>query len=171
MEIWVLVIIAIRNKLEEAVKRAQNKIMKIALNPTIDALKQSAIISELINNKNMLVNLKILYDRIEEKLGAEDLNFLKEFALIREDVEGFCIKNMISPALAIEKVEKLTNIGTMPLKKLGLTVGKMEEDYESLPLVALLKTAIIRTIRQIKKRAKLPWINFDSNAQFSCVAI
>lgn len=171
MEIWVLVIIAIRNKLEETVKRAQNKIMKIALNPTIDALKQSAIISELINDKNMLVNLKILYDRIEEELGPESLNFLKEFALIREDIDEFCIKNMISPSLAIQKVEEFTEQGTMPLKKLGLTVGKMEEDYESLPLVALSLSAIKRTIRRIKKKAKLPWVNFDNNAHFSRVAI
>lgn len=171
MEIWVLVIIAIRNKLEEAVKRAQNKIMKVALNPTIDALKQSAIISDLINNKNMLVNLKILYDRIEEELGADKLQFLKDFTLIREDIDGFCIKNMTSPSLVIQKVEEFTAIGAMPLKKLGLTVGKMEEDYEILPLVALSLSAIKRTIGRIKKKAKLPWINFDSNAHFSRVAL
>ena len=171
MEIWVLVIIAIRSKLDESVKRAERKIMKIALNPTIDALKQSAIISDLINNKNMLVNLKVLYDRISDALQSEKMDFLTKIVSLRDNVDAYCFENKTTPGAIIEKIHAYTDEGAMPLRKLGITVGKLQDDYGDLPLVALSQMTIKRIVKQIKTRTSVFNLAMRKNSQFSHVAL
>ena len=167
MEIWVLLIILIRNKLDQAVIRAERKIMKVALNPTIDALKQSAQVCDLINNKNMLVNLKVLYDRIEMVLQGEKLDFIKEFLAIRDDVDEYCLKRRTTPSALIDKVLSFANEGSLPLKNLGITVGKMEEDYGSLTLVAMSMAALKRAVRQLRAKTPGMILAFRRNVEFN----
>ena len=152
VEIWVLLIIFIRNKLDELVFRAERKIMKVALNPTVDALKQSARVSELINNKNMLVNLKVLYDRIEDKLRGERLDFIKNFLYNRDDLDEYCIKNKTTPTQLLDTVISYAGEGALPLKSLGFSVGKMEEDYGSITIVAMGMLTIKRILSNTRKR-------------------
>ncbi len=135
MEIWVLLIIAVKSKLHEAVKRTDKKIMHIALNPNMQAKRQSSMISELINKKNMLVNLKVLYDRITEKMDVNKLKVIKDFLQTRESIDEYCLKNTCDPITFINTVLSYANEGADILRGLRLTVGKMEEDYMSLPLV------------------------------------
>ncbi len=151
MEIWVLLIIAVKSKLGEAVENVEKKIMQIALNPYMQAKIQSSKISELINKKNMLVNLKVLYDRIEENIDAEKLVFLRRFLSARENVDEYCLKNRCDPTEFANNVLSFANEGSIPLKKLRLTVGKMEEDYSSIPLVYMTLLMIKRMLSTVKE--------------------
>jgi hypothetical protein len=146
VEIWVLLIIAIKSKLYEAVQRTDKKIMHIALNPNMQASRQSAIVSDLINKKNMLVNLKVLYDRIEEKIDESKLKVIKDFLYAREDVDEYCLKNTCDPIAFTNMVLSYANEGADVLRGLKLTVGKMEEDYMSLPLVYMTLLMIKRML-------------------------
>ena len=150
MEIWVLLIIAIRIKLEDAAERVEKRIMKVALNPTIEAERQSAIVSDLINKKNMIVNLKVMYDRIENVLSAEDIAFLIKFMRVRDDLDSFCIANKMTPTQLSEKVIQIADEGAKPLRRLGLTVGKMEDDYSMLPIVSMTLFSIKRIMSRLK---------------------
>ena len=171
MEIWVLLIISIRNKLEEVVARAEKRIMKVALNPSIDAFKQCEIVSELINKKNMLVNLKVLNDRICEALSEEKLEFIKEFLSIREDVDEYCLKNTTSPSALINTALTYAEEGALPLRQLGFTVGKMQEDYGSFPLVAMNMAVIKRLINKVRIKSPGVLLAFGKSAEVNFFAI
>lgn len=163
MEIWVLLIIAIKSKLGEAVKNMEKKIMRVAFNHSMPAEKQSRIVSDLINKKNMLINLKVLSDRIEESLEKSKLDIIKEFLSARE--EAYSIENKRTRGEFIELVLSLADEGAQPLRALKLTVGKMEEDYLSLPLVYMTLMMIRRKLSGINVKrvgVKLAFKNCQS---------
>jgi hypothetical protein len=163
VEIWVLLIIAIKSKLGEAVKNMEKKIMRVALNHSMPAEKQSRIVSDLINKKNMLINLKVLSDRIEESLEKSKLDIIKEFLSARE--EAYSIENKRTRGEFIELVLSLADEGAQPLRAIKLTVGKMEEDYLSLPLVYMTLMMIRRKLSGINVKrvgVKLAFKNCQS---------
>lgn len=149
MEIWVLLIIAINGKLSEAVEAMERRIMKIALNPNMETRHQSELVSDLINKKNMLVNLKVLYDRIEEELEEGKLSFLKAFLSERVSVDEYCLKNRCDPTEFVNRIFEYAGEGSAPLKRLRLTVGKMEEDYSFLPIVYMTFSMIKKMLNSV----------------------
>lgn len=152
MEVWVLLIISIRNKLKDAVEKAEKKIMAIALNPTMSAQMQSSLISDLINKKNMLVNLKVLGDRIEEGLDRDKYLYVKDFVDARENTHEYCLKYRCNPSEFASTALAYANEGADVLRKLRLTVGKMEEDYLSLPLVYMTLMMVKRMLSVVKTK-------------------
>jgi hypothetical protein len=127
------------------------------------AEKQSRIVSDLINKKNMLINLKVLSDRIEESLEKSKLDIIKEFLSARE--EAYSIENKRTRGEFIELVLSLADEGAQPLRALKLTVGKMEEDYLSLPLVYMTLMMIRRKLSGINVKrvgVKLAFKNCQS---------
>lgn len=153
MEIWVLLIIAIRSKLPEAVENMEKRIMKFALNPLMPTVKQSEIVCDLINKKNMLVNLKVLSDRIEEHLEEEKLNLLKSFLSERERVHTYCLKNKCDPTEFVRKIFDYAKEGVAPLEALRLNREKMEKDYSDLMLVSMTMLTIKRMLALVSASA------------------
>jgi hypothetical protein len=125
--------------------------MEIALNPNMQAKIQSSLLTDLIDKKNMLVNLKVLNDRIEENLDKEKLDFIKDFVGTREKIDEYCLKYRCNPSQLANKALAFANEGAEILRNLRLTVGKMEEDYLSLPLVYMTLMMIKRMLASVKR--------------------
>ena len=158
MKFWVMLICLLSNKIERETEMIDKKIMELALDPFADSLKQCEKIASLSNEKITLINLKILFDRIQREIGKEGVDkimLLRSKPFLRQycDRNDKDIKAVVAEALAIAKK------GVVALEKLSFTQQKLDEDfgdnyrivYELQRVKSLIKY-YSRTILETKKR-------------------
>ena len=148
MRIWILAVFRLASGLSKAIEEHDKKIERISLNPFGVTLKQYEKVIELSDRKIRLVNMKIMYDLLREKLEQHEVYLISkyargisvaEIALCLEMKTGTVYKRLNR---AVEAAEKI-------LSESGYDEARMEREYSGFPAV---KSALMSL--KAKARAK-----------------
>jgi hypothetical protein len=153
MKFWVLLVVAVRRRLEGEVKRYDSLIYKTALDQHLPAIVQGARMNKLIDTKNMLLNLKVIYDRLCTALGEEKIELLKS-ASNPQFVVKYVSEHAISPFEYSLMLQRASEEGVKTLASLGLYPSKMRECYGSLNVVKHTAVVVEKALDEIDKSAK-----------------
>ncbi len=153
MQFWVLLVIAVRRRLEGEVRRYDSLIYKTALDPHLPAIVQSARMTELIDTKNMLLNLKVIYDRLCEALDAEKIGLLKSASCAKFAVD-YVSAHSLTPYEYSLKLQRASAEGVRVLTSLGLYPSKMRDCYGSLKVVKHAIVGVESALDEIDRSAK-----------------
>ena len=152
MKLWVLLVCAVRRRLEDEVDRVDKEIFKTALNPHLPAKIQSDRVVELINRKNMLINLKVLYDRLSDALGEDKVKLLSSASGAKR-VEKYLTDKKLTPYSYSRRLQLAAEEGVAVLCGLGFCPSKMREDYGDLFVVRYALGGIVYTLDSVEKAA------------------
>lgn len=144
MENWIIMICLINNRLVSQVESYDRRIMKLALKHTKSSLFDCQQVARAMNNKNMLINLKILYDHIYQAVGAEGVEAIKH-VVTRERIREYCNKNSITHTVMMRRVKIAFSKAKNELLKLSYNLTKFEKDYADVQEVMSLYTKISDT--------------------------
>ena len=153
MKFWVLLVVAVRHRLEGEVKRYDSLIYKTALDPHLPAIVQGARMNKLIDTKNMLLNLKVIYDSLCSAFGEEKIELLKS-ASNPQFVVKYVSEHAISPFEYLLMLQRAREEGVRILASLGLYPSKMRECYGSLTVIKRAAVGVEKALDEIDKSAK-----------------
>lgn len=140
MKLWAITICAIRSKLEKHIAILDDKIEKIALNPNGECIKKCQMITALMNEKSMLINLAVLYDAIKDRIGEQKCQAMERYGLKKTERDS---ERAISYATEATKV----------LKNLGYSDKKFTTDYALVKPVTILYATIQGKVKHAKNHA------------------
>lgn len=175
MENWIIMICLIYSKLEKLVDRYDDRIMKLALRPTGNCAFDYSRVTEAMNCKNMLINLKILYEHIHEAIGEECVEAIKH-VVTRERIRKYCEENDVNTIEMSRMVKSAFSKAKEVLLKLSYNQSKFKRDYENVLEVITLYGKInetdwqrrISAVRKIKS-TKDVWLSSVINSENGAV--
>lgn len=134
MKKWILTVFRIQPKLAKRVAAIDEKIERIALAAFGATLEQCAKIIYLSGYKAKLVNLKIMRDVIEKRIGEEKAANLYAYACGKSarEIAGESGKNQYT---VYRQIMRSIEDGAKELENCGYGEARMEREYGSMKFV------------------------------------
>lgn len=141
MENWIITICLVNKRLESLVESYDRRIMKLALKTTGNCFFDCEKVANTMNNKNMLINLRILYEHIEQAIGVDGVEAIKH-VITRDRIREYCEKNKLTRAGLIRKLKIAFSKAKTELINLSYDKTKFEKDYDQVSEVMALYTRV-----------------------------
>jgi DNA-binding CsgD family transcriptional regulator len=135
MKIWILLIFRIAPSIEKYLESLDKRIRRIALNAFGVTVNQYDEILALSMKKAKLVNLRIMYNRLEDELTGEEYFMLQQYAQ-GETGDQISKQLDIKISLTYKKINKALKKAELALKRAGFDEQRMEKDYLSFAFVS-----------------------------------
>jgi len=149
MRDWILMIIAVNPSLERMSQIIDQKVEDLALSPIGDTLNKVETIIRLNEKKILLINLRVVNEKIRKKLDGEEYALIKEFAF-GKTVRAVSENIGASSSTTYRKLNKAFKKAENVLISLGYDKEKME-GYLNFPYIK----AKVLAIKKRNKKANL----------------
>lgn len=143
MKYWIMTIIEVYPSLVRMTEKIDSKVEKIALSLEGRTLDKVEAIIKLNDAKVSLINLKVLYERIKDKLTDEEFLLLKEISA-GQTLRSCAQSAQKSPAALYRKFVKILQKAGRVLTSLGFDDKKMDDVYLRFPYIKAKMLAVKR---------------------------
>ena len=142
MKFWIMMIVRMQRWLTRAEEQLDAKMTNIALDPAGDTLAQAEKINALSDRKRRLVNLAVLYHRLECALSA-DAWARVETCAAGETLAAAAAREGVSRTTAFRRQRMAFKKAQAVLDKLGFDADRMRDEYGSIGLCKRVYNACI----------------------------
>ncbi len=147
MKIWVLTVMYLQNKLEYLCAQIDKRTDAIAMDLVSETQQVFNRIIEQNELKRKVVNLKVLGDRMKERLGENEAQMLCDFLRSRS-LSSMAIEQGVARSTVCRKFNKILKVLSRVCVNLGFDENRFVSEYASLPLVEFARKRIQKIIKR-----------------------
>ena len=134
MENWILTAVALQPKLPLAARMYTKRAESQALNMKDSAADVAARIVELNDIKRRIVNLRVLYKRMEESLSADEMSLIKRY--VRSSCAEIAAETGVGRVRVYRSVKRALAKAVRVFARFGFGAKRMKEEYGTILLCA-----------------------------------
>ena len=136
MKYWILLVFRLLPGLDKRIEKCDKIIERIALSPFGDTSAQYDEILSQMDKKSKLINLRVMYERLKDKLDKQVFFILCKYASgvpIREIAKSFSI----TPGALYKRMRKAIDNAVALLENDGYTEERMNKEYLGMPFISV----------------------------------